>query len=227
MANFPFKDATFTSHIGFEYPELDYGRVYYTKINGVITAIKPIAIGIYNSTTEKDRSWKVLKAMAADGNTYNLNLCGRYIFLTSRDAVEHEKKAATSLYGTIGVKDTRKVVESNGARHVHNTIQMYYWGSDGQAWECDGGYIFWVDKDGEHIEFKTTDKDGRKLYLNKASCVNENVKVLDFTDDIPIPDGEYTVKREFTVKAHSQEEAERIISDRVMKSYNEHNKVHQ
>ena len=99
-----------------------------------------------------------------------------------------------------------------------HTFKTFVWSNhSGSAYAHDGGFIFWADKDGTHIEFRNVDKDGNKEYLSKSACVNDNVRVVEFTEDLPAPKGEYTVTREFTVKADSEEEAESIVDEATKK----------
>lgn len=222
MANFPFKNATFTTYADFQIPVINYGEVYYTKINGVITAVKPIALGIYKPTDKKDSSWAMeLRVYAADGKIYNLNMCGRRLFFSANDAIMYEKSTSSMYRSPIREKSIDEVFSRYGACRDFRSLKVYVWSSWGEAVAVDGGFIFWADKDGEHLEFMLVNENGSKLYLSKAECVNANVQVVDFTDDLPVPKGEYTVKREFTVKATSEEEAESIIDEAINKAYKE------
>jgi len=225
MANFPFNNATFTTYADFSFPILNYGSVYYTKINGKITAIKPIAFGFYKPTDKKDHIWAMnLRVYAADGEVYNLNMCGRRLFLSASDAIMYEKSTSSVYHSPIREKSIDEVFAKYGACRDWRSLKVYAWSSWGEAIAVDGGFIFWADKDGEHLEFMPINKNGSKLYLSKAECVNANVQVVDFTDDLRAPKGEYTVKREFTVKANSEEEAESIIDKAIQKAYEENNK---
>lgn len=222
MANNPFKNATFTtSGSDASFLLLQYGAVYYTKINGVITAIKPIAQGFHKDTEANDCQWKwKLRALAADGKVYNLDLCGRRLFPTANDAIAYEKNTGPTYRSPISQRTLPEVFAKYGAQCYRNAILTWVWSEQsGSAHVCEGGYIFWADKDGEHVEFEKTTKDGRKLYLSKEACVLDNVKVLEFTEDTPAPKGEYTIVRDFTVKADSEEEAAAIIDNAIMKAY--------
>lgn len=223
MANFPFKDATFTSYADLSYPILNYGSVYYTKINGRITAVKPIALGIYKKENDPTSGWtKQLSVLAADGKRYNLSMNARRLFLTAADAVAYERSTSPTYYSPIKEKSLDDILRANGACRDWHTLKVYVWNERyGEAYYTDGGYMFWADSDGEHIVFMDKTKAGSKIYLNKVACVNDNVSVMEFTEDLPVPQGEYTVKREFTVKAHSEEEAEGIIDEVINKAYKE------
>lgn len=219
MANFPFKNAEFTPYADLDYQVLDYGSVYYTKIGGQIMAIKPIALGIFKDKTDDRCSWaKKLLALAADGKTYTLDMCGRQLFYGWQDAVNYEKGANVRI---MAVPERRLdvILNNNGVCRYRNYLEMYVWSTKyGSAYSTsDCGYLFWADKDGEHIEFAEKTKDGEKLYRSKSFCVNENVRIVEFTDGVPETKGEYTVKREFKVKATSAEEAERIVDNEIIK----------
>ena len=221
MANFPFNDATFTSYADLSYPILNYGSVYYTKINGKITAVKPIALGIYKKESEPNSLAKQLLVLAADGKKYNLSMIGRLLFLTAADAIDYERKALSTYFSPIKEKSIGDILCANGGHRDWHTFKGYVWNEKyGEAYCVEGGYMFWADSDGEHIEFMEKTKDGSKFYLNKASCVNENVSVMEFTEDLPIPEGEYTIKREFTVKAETEDEANSIIDQAIREMYN-------
>lgn len=219
MANFPFKNAEFTPYADLHYPVLDYGSVYYTKIGGQIMAIKPIALGIFKDKTDDRCSWaKKLLALAADGKKYTLDVCGRPLFFCWQDAVNYEKGAGVRIKA-VPEKHLDVILNNNGVYRGWRALEMYVWDTQrGSAYSTDDcGFLFWADKDGEHIEFTEKTKDGEKLYRSKSVCVNANVRIVEFTDSIPETKGEYTVKREFTVKATSAEEAERIVDNEIIK----------
>lgn len=223
MANFPFKDATFTSYADITYPSFNYGSVYYTKINGVITAIKPIAVGIFY-TKEQSRSFgsswvKRLYCHAAGGKKWVLDLCGKPVFLTAEDAVKYEKGIRT---GRVPEASLCEILRMNGARVSSEHLVRYVWcHGSGSACETTGGYMFWEDADGRHVEFQETDKNGKKLYFTREECVDDNVKVVEFEGEAPKTVGEYTIKREFTVKAETEDEANGIIDKAIREMYNE------
>lgn len=215
MANFPFENAGFASYADLNYQVLDYGSVYYTKIGGQIMAIKPIALGIFKDKTVNSCSWaKKLLALAADGKTYTLDMCGRQLFYGWQDAVNYEKGANVRIRA-VPEKHLDVILNKNGVYRGYNYLEMYVWDTKhGSAHSTNGcGYLFWADKDGEHIELTEKTKDGEKLYRTKSECVNANVRIVEFSDSIQETKGEYTVKCEFTVKAHSKEEAENLVNE--------------
>lgn len=213
MANFPFKNATFTTRAGISYPSIDYLKTYYTKINGSIMAIRPIAVGIFGPTSVTYSSCTLqMLALAANGNTYSLDMVGRVLFNTAEEAIEYEINSCNP--PKINHKYLDGLLKLNGAHRIGYEIEAYTWNKErGVVAGTDCGFIFWADKDGEHIKIQKTTKDGRKIYLNKEDCVNDNVNVVSFSDEIPVPEGEYTVKREFTVRATSAEEAENLVNE--------------
>ena len=222
MANFPFKNATFTDYADVDFPVLNYGSVYYTKIGGKIMAVKPIAFGIFKDTSTKVQSSFVasitrkLLVLAADGQQYILDMCGRYLFRSSEGAVMHEKSTNSLIdYSHIKTKSLDEIFSSYGVYRDRQRLKMYMWAEkNGYAYDVNGGYVFWADCDGEHIIF-VDQVDGKKVYLTKNACVNDNVRVVEFSDDTPIPMGKYTVTREFTVEASSEEEAEAIVTKKL------------
>lgn len=217
MANFPIPDVGYASRIDLEYPILPFGKTVYALIDGVIMAVRFVAFcrsgdGVINSYSR-------IIFDAANGKRYEEKYPMREFFLTTDAAREYLNNAK-------GYIDPFKKVSlidyfyHQGFTVSISTFRMFYWGSDGKSHETPGDYIFWFDVDGPHHIVKKQ-SDGRILYKSREACVNDHFRVVDFEDEIPQAKGEYTISREFTVRAESQEEAESIIDEAINKAYKE------
>ena len=222
MANFPFENADFAfGYANMRYPKIDYDAVYYTNIGGVIMAVKPIAYGVFRDKRKSGYWHTYLRVLAADGQIRNLER--ESLYYTSADAIEGEKGRKECIKFDYG-SATDAIRRAGGVISGEKLIS-YFW-SNGEPYASDGGFMFWVDKDGEHISF-SCDTPGSTRYRNKDACVDANIKVLDFGGEIKpeLPKGVYTIRREFTVKADSQEEADAIMDKVILEAYKNQNIV--
>ena len=218
MADFPFKDAEFASDVRLvQFPVIDYTRVYYTVLNGNVTAIKPIAVGIYyNSGLQR-----VVLAALPDGSVQQFPF-GREYFKTPAACIESVRHPRGVRTDGIEWKNRTLVITEHGGTVslCGDSFSQYEWVADqGRARNTVGCYKFWADVDGEHVVFRDKLSNGTKLYPAIEACVDDNIKVIDFDDEqVPEPAGVYTFQKTFKIKAKTEAEA-RVFVDSIENEY--------
>lgn len=220
MADFPFKGAEFASEVRLvQFPVIDYTRVYYTVLNGNVTAIKPIAVGIYSDGGRSLQ--RVMLAALPDRSVQQFTFVRQYFTTPSAciESVRHPKGTRTD-----GIK--WRCVSDAIREHVGtvslcgDSFSQYTWDAgQGSARSTVGCYKFWADVDGEHIIFRDRLSNGTKLYPTIEACVDANIKVIDFDDErVPEPAGVYTFQKTFKIKAKTETEA-RVFVDSISDEY--------
>ena len=218
MADFPFKDAEFASDVRLvQFPVIDYTRVYYTVLNGNVTAIKPIAVGIYYSHGLQ----KIMLAALPNGSVEQFQFNREYFKTPAAciESVRHPKGIRTDgiewKYLYVVIKEHGGTVSLCG-----DSFSQYEWVADqGRARNTIGCYKFWADVDGEHVVFRGKLSNGAKLYPTIEACVDDNIKVIDFDDEqVPEPAGVYTFQKTFKIKAKTEAEA-RVFVDSISDEY--------
>jgi hypothetical protein len=221
MANFPFKTKHYYDLTGDTYDNINFNEKYYTIIGGKLVAIKPI-VQFFERISETSSPRYFLYVLAADGKNYKLDSCCK-IFRNYDEYVadvHNPNRYDYSKFGKLRVNEVLKRIPGIHFNASETRFYQFYWGN-GIPQGTYGDILFWVDVDGAHVEMKPFSENGQKLYLSKDECFKDNVQVVDFGDMEIERKGEYTIKREFTVKAGSQEEAESIIDEAINKAYKE------
>lgn len=221
MANYPFKDKHYYDLTGESYDNINFNEKYYTIIGGKLMAIKPI-VQYFEKICDTSSPRYFLYVLAADGKNYKLDSCCK-IFRNYDEYVDNVHNSSLYDYGKFGKRKVNEVLKKIPGIHFNASetrFYQFYWGN-GMPQGTYGKILFWVDVDGAHVEMTPVTDNGQKLYMSKDECFKDNVQVVEF-GDIPVEQkGEYTIKREFTVKAGSQEEAESIIDEAISKAYKE------
>lgn len=223
MANYPFKNKNYYDITGEKYDVIDFNATYYTVIGGVLMAIKPLAQHYLKlDDTRYSSPTYFLEILAANGKRYKLDSCCK-IFRNYDEYLGYVQNPSSYKYDKFGyafVRDALKDIPGIQFNEYKTRFYQYYWGN-GLPVGTEGEILFWVDVDGPHAELKPATDNGKKLYTTKEECFKDNVKVVEFGDMDIEQKGEYTIKREFTVKAKSQEEAESIVDETIGKAYKE------
>lgn len=220
MANYPFKNKCYYDLTGEKYDVIDFNSTYYTVIDNALMAIKPI-VQHYAQISDTSSERYFLEVLAANGKRYKLDSCCRiyrsydeYLEYVNGRSYDYEK------FGKALINDVLKNIPGITFDRYKSRFYQYYW-RDGIPQGTEGKILFWVDVDGPHVELKPQTGGGAKLYVSRDECFKDNVKVVEFGDMEIEQNGEYTIKREFTVKAKSQEEAESIVDETIGKAYTE------
>lgn len=221
MANYPFKTKDYYDITSEKYYIIDFNATYYTVIDGALMAIKPLVQHFLKLDATSSPAY-FLEVLAANGKRYKLDSCCKIfrnydeylVYVQNQSSYKYDK------FGYASVRDALKTIPGIGFNAYETKFYQYYWGN-GVPQGTYGKILFWVDVDGPHAELKPTTDGGKKLYTTKEECFKDNVKVVEFGDMEIEQKGEYTIKREFTVKAGSQEEAESIVDETIGKAYKE------
>ena len=214
MANYPFKNKCYYDLTGEKYDIIDFNSTYYTVIDSALMAIKPI-VQHYAQICDTSSARYFLEVLAANGKRYKLDSCCRiyrsydeYLEYVNGHLYDYEK------FGKAFINDVLKNIPGITFNMHKSRFYQYYWGN-GIPQGTEGKILFWVDVDGPHVELKPQTENGTKLYISKDECFKDNVKVVEFGDMKIEPKGEYTVTHKFTVKAKSEEEAQRIFDEAI------------
>lgn len=209
MANYPLEGKCFIKDLSHYYYTIDFNAVYYLCLHNKLVAVKPIVVYFksYGSGEEF-----VIDFITASGETYSYEPGrGSAIYRSVDEYLEHAaggkcpEKLKSACVWHLLQGDTNLVWDG------YNIIQ-YVW-ENGRPRGYKGYINFWTDIDGPHWEFTETIYD-KKAYLSAEACLKENFEVVEF-DNVPKPKGEYTVTHKFTVKAKSEEEAQRIFDEAI------------
>lgn len=218
MANFPIPNVDYSCKIDGEYPILPFGETVYALIDGVIMAVRFVAFCRYGDGLVN--SYNMVIFDAANGKRYEEKYPMREFFLTT-DAAREFLNNDHNYIDPFKRVSLINYFKNQGFATSISSFRMFNWGSDGKPHDESGKYLFWFDVDGPHHIVKKQTSDGRILYKSREACVNDHFRVVEFEDEIPQAKGEYTISREFTVRAASEEEAENIIDEAIKNIYEE------
>ena len=217
MADYPLKEKRYCAVSGCSYPNFDFSTTYYAVLEDKLMAVKPIAVFFeYDVIT----SWK-LRVLAANGKHYHITYESN-IYRSVEEYLEYAKtgRVGDNRFGRTEVNDT--LYENSDIVFVNGGRRFYQFLWDGKPRAVDGSAMFWVDIDGPHYELKPYYDDentksylGKKLYTTQEECLKDCLQIVDFGDAEPEQNGKYTITREFTVKARTREDAERLIDDAI------------
>lgn len=211
MANYPLEGKTFIKSLAYWYYDIDFNSVYYLCLHNKLVAVKPL-VGHFKSDGPTTDSF-VIDCITASGETYSYEPGhGNAIYKSVDEYLEHaangkcpERLNSNCVFRLL--QDDKRLVW-DGPYYI---VQYVWENGKPQAYR---GYInFWTDIDGPHWEFAEK-LYGKKAYLSAEECLKENFEVMEF-DNVPKPKGEYTVTHKFTVKATSEEEAQRIFDEAI------------
>jgi len=215
MANYPLSKKVYIQARSFcDYPIIDFKKIYYTVIDGKLMAIKPL-VGYFTVTDYgSEQYW--LKVYAANGKEYTIRGVGALYnnkdeYFAFVNGVKQDIKIPRGHFSDIFSKIGVTMDSSN------NYFLQYYWyKTTGTAGASRGKIALWFDIDGTHYELLSENENG-KLYKDRGQCIEENSGVVEFGDDLIVPDGTYTVVREFTVQAPTEEAAQSIVDNAIGK----------
>lgn len=216
MANFPFV-GDYAIRLNGEIPVIPALTKFYCQLDGKITAVRIIAWGVFGRIGNNPMSSYLLQTPKG---TIDIESWKVKLFRSAEDCIEFINTNRYELIHRLETRSADKVLGAFGYEMNGYDVMVYEWNKDHCCtWSHSTGVKVWSDVDGIHAEVEMeSPKYGRKFYKTSAECTAASVEVLDFDDeDIPAPKGEYTVKREFTVKANSEEEAESIIDEAIKK----------
>ena len=210
MANYPLEGKTFIKSLANYYYDIDFNAVYYLCLHNKLVAVKPL-VGHFKSYGSGESF--VIDFITASGETYSYEPGrGAAIYRSVDEYLEHATngKCPEGLKSTCVwqlLQDDKRLVW-DGRYYILQYIWEY-----GKPRAYKGYINFWTDVDGPHWEFAETLCE-KKAYLSAEACLKDNFEVVEF-DDVPKPKGEYTVTHKFTVKAKSEEEAQRIFDEAI------------
>ena len=210
MANYPLEGKCFIQSLSNWYYDIDFNAVYYLCLHNKLVAVKPI-VGYFKSYGSGESF--MIDFITASGERYSYEPGrGSAIYRSVDEYLEHAaggkcpERLKSGCVFPLLQNDKRLVWDGN------YYIVQYVW-EYGKPRGYKGYINFWTDIDGPHWEFAETIYD-KKAYLSAEACLKENFEVVEF-NDVPKPKGEYTVTHKFTVKAKSEEEAQRIFDEAI------------
>lgn len=216
MANYPLKNKHyFEASALTSYPLIDFNKVYYTVIDGTLMAVKPL-VG-YFIVNEYKSEYYWLNVYAANGKNYTVKSI--YSLYNNKEEYFDFVNNGTSSDGRIPRGQLRGILDEAGVKYDNSRCgyfyQYYWYKGSGTTGGVRGQIAIWFDKDGHHYELKPSDDSKGKLYISREQCIAENSGVLEFGDDSAVPEGTYTVVREFKVKAQSEKAANGIVDEAI------------
>lgn len=221
MANFPFI-GDYATRLTDYIPVIPISKKLYLQLNGKITAVKIIAWGTFGRTGKNPM---IAYLLQTPNGTIEIESWKVNFFQSVDDCVEFINTQNYKLIYKPEQRNAVSVMADFGYQVRQQEVWVYEWDkAECRTWCHETKAKLWSDVDGIHVDVLMGDKN-RIYYKTSSECTAANVSVLDFDDELPIPKGEYTVKREFTVKATSEEEAESIIDEAINKAYNEQFKL--